>query len=519
MEIIHIPTLIIFGVSIFCISTSHFELANTLQYCWTGSFVILVLTYYISMVCMGKHIVLPKDKIMKTVCILGLLEILYAIIQLFGLVPDNFHYAYFSGSLNNPAIFGMMLSFCIPITLYYSVRTTGTKQTVWKMMVLIFGTFIILSDSRTAILSSICGIIIILMIDLNLLQKIVSNQRYRIIGTICTAIAFVALYFYKRDSADGRILIWAVSIEMIIDRPWFGWGFDGFIAQYMNYQADYLSTHTSSPFTLLAGETQNPFNEFLHIALIYGIPCALMFVGIVIWTIWYICTKVKEHKSILLSIVCVLIVWCAFCYPLNIPFVWLIILFIFLSITTKTIQNPMPKLCLAIVLLIGTVSLHSLAVVGSHDIRRLCLQERAANYNNDEVMKEYEEMYKKYYDDYMFIYNYGALLHLRGEYEKSLKVFKAGSKYLSDYNMMLLIGDDYQKLKQYDLAMDCYKRAGEMIPSRYLPLYYRMRLYMEKDDTINAHVIANMILNKENKIKKSRLTKQIINEAKECLNY
>ena len=28
---------------------------------------------------------------------------------------------------------------------------------------------------------------------------------------------------------------------------------------------------------------------------------------------------------------------------------------------------------------------------------------------------------------------------------------------------MLLIGDDYQKLKQYDLAIASYKRAGEMI--------------------------------------------------------
>ena len=109
MKYIHIPTFIIFGVSIFCISTAHFELANAIQYCWTGTFVILILTYSLSMACMGKRIMLPKDKIMKTVCVLGIIEILYSIIQLFGFVPNNFHYAYFSGSLNNPAIFGMLL--------------------------------------------------------------------------------------------------------------------------------------------------------------------------------------------------------------------------------------------------------------------------------------------------------------------------------------------------------------------------------------------------------------------------
>ena len=136
-----------------------------------------------------------------------------------------------------------------------------------------------------------------------------------------------------------------------------------------------------------------------------------------------------------------------------------------------------------------------------------------------EIMKEYEEIYKEYYDDYMFIYNYGALLHLRGEYKKSLEVLNAGKKYLSDYNMMLLIGDDYQKLKQYDLAIASYKRAGEMIPSRYLPLYYRMELYLETGDMEKAYEIANMIINKKNKIKESKLNQQIINKAKECLNY
>lgn len=519
MKRVHIPTFIIFGVSIFCISAKHFDLVNVLQYCWAGTFVILILTYNLAMVCIGKHIVLPKDKIMKTICLVGLLEILYSIAQLFGIVPDNFHYAYFSGSLNNPAIFGMLMSFCVPISVYYGVRTSGTKQTTWEVIALTFGVFVILSNSRAAILSSMLGTVVILVMELKSLQRFIANKRYRNIGIALFVITLIALYFYKRDSADGRVLIWTVSLEMIKDRPWFGWGFDGYIAQYMNYQADYLNAHPDSPFMLLAGETQSPFNEFLHAAIIYGIPCAFVFIGIIIWTIWYICARVKEHKSILLSIVCVFVVWCLFCYPLNIPFVWLIILFIALSMITGSVVFSAPKLCMAIVLFAGAISLRSLVMASIHDIRRICLQERANDSNDEGVMAEYEKMYKDYYDDYLFIYNYGALLHLRGEYEKSLEVFRNGSRYLSDYNMTLLMADDYQKLKQYDFAAVYYRRAGEMIPSRYLPLYYLMQLHLEKGDMIKAHEIANQILKKENKIKKSKLTQQIINEAEECLNY
>lgn len=179
----------------------------------------------------------------------------------------------------------------------------------------------------------------------------------------------------------------------------------------------------------------------------------------------------------------------------------------------------MPKLCMSLVLTAGAACLYSLCVIGAYEIRKLSLQERAMNHCDEEIMKEYEEAYKEYYDDYMFIYNYGALLHLRGEYKKSLEVLNAGTKYLSDYNMILLIGDNYQKLKQYDLALASYKRAGEMIPSRYLPLYYRMELYLEMGDKEKAHETANIIINKENKIKESKLNQQIINKAKECLNY
>jgi tetratricopeptide (TPR) repeat protein len=126
-------------------------------------------------------------------------------------------------------------------------------------------------------------------------------------------------------------------------------------------------------------------------------------------------------------------------------------------------------------------------------------------------------MYSDYNEDLIFLYNYGALLHFYGDYQRSLEVFQQGTKYLSDYNMMLLMGDDYQKLERYEEAIACYKRAGEMIPSRYLPLYYQMKLYQENEDWDESHRIAYIILRKKNKIKKSRITQQVIKEATECL--
>ncbi len=161
----------------------------------------------------------------------------------------------------------MLLSFCIPISVYRATQTGGSKQISWTLLSLLYGMFIILSDSRTAILSSVCGIVVILVIELESLHKLFCCKRFMCIGLMSTIAICLALYLYKRNSADGRLLIWTVCLEMIKERPWFGWGLDGYIAQYMNYQADYMNANPKSPFTLLAGETQNPFNEFLHIGI------------------------------------------------------------------------------------------------------------------------------------------------------------------------------------------------------------------------------------------------------------
>lgn len=521
MKHIHVLTFFILGVGIFCGSVVSFDMANAIQIYWSGLFVILILTYFIVCITFEKDQskVFPKDRIMNTVCLLGVLEILYSILQLVGLVPDNYRYSYFSGSLNNPAVFGMLLSFCIPISVYYATKTEGRARVLWEFLSLLYGVFIVLSDSRTAILASVCGIVVILIIEIESFQKLFSCKCSRYIGLISIVAFCVAMYYYKRNSADGRFLIWTVCMEMIKEKPWFGWGFDGYIAQYMNYQADYMNANPKSPFILLAGETQNPFNEFLHIAILYGVPCAAVFTGMIIFLVWFIKSRVNAFKSILLSTVCVLIVWCFFSYPFNISFVWLIILFVILCLVPNEIHLYRPKIYVSMALVLSTCSLYLLGASATHDFRRLYVQESSIHWNYNQIVETYESMYSDYHEDFNFLYNYGALLHLHGDYSRSLKVFQQGTKYLSDYNMMLLMGDDYQKLERYEEAIACYKRAGEMIPSRYLPLYYQMKLYQESEDWNESHRIAHIILEKKNKIKKSKITQQVIKEASECLRY
>lgn len=516
MKYFHIPTLVILGGCIFCISEKHFERADAIQKYWTSTCLLLVLA--VCFVCMryNDKNLFPHKKVLNTVCLVGIIEILYSVFQLFTIVPDNYQYAYFSGSLNNPAVFGMFMSCCNLICVYYLIKTTGKERKIWGYLSVLFAVFIFLSNSRTAIMSSCMGIFLILSIELDQFKTFFRKKRIVCFSIVVIAIAFLFLYIYKRDSANGRILIWMVCLDMIKERPLLGWGANGLSSHYMDFQADYLNSHPNSPFVMLADVTANPFNEILRFSVLFGGPVALLFCGLVTWAIVFVFKNVRDNKGLILGFITLFIIWCMFSYPLKVAFVWLLLLFIFLSIYQNLTFHRSTKILIPLIV-ICIACLYSLVHTAFYDFKRISLQERANAEFNDQLQKDYEELYKEMSNDASFLYNYGAMLHFYGEYERSLDVLKDCSKYLSDYNLMLLMGDDYQQIGLLDSAVICYNRAHQMIPNRYLPMYYQMKLYEDYCKTDNAKAVAKEILRKDNKFKKSKKVQLIINEAKQCI--
>lgn len=79
------------------------------------------------------------------------------------------------------------------------------------------------------------------------------------------------------------------------------------------------------------------------------------------------------------------------------------------------------------------------------------------------------------------------------------------------------MADDFFHLDMPDSAIKEYRYAHAMIPCRYLPLYYEMKLYQESGDEYRAKELAKIILDKANKVKKSPKVRSIKKEAEEIL--
>lgn len=82
----------------------------------------------------------------------------------------------------------------------------------------------------------------------------------------------VVLYQFKKDSADGRLLMWKIAGRAILDNPVRGTGSGGFPAAFAKAQADYFSSgQGTEKEKLVAGSPEYAFNEYLQIGMEQGV--------------------------------------------------------------------------------------------------------------------------------------------------------------------------------------------------------------------------------------------------------
>ena len=132
---------------------------------------------------------------------------------------------------------------------------------------------------------------------------------------LCIVISVGTLYYLKPKSADGRLLIWKVSWQMIKDKPLTGFGKGGFAANYLYYQAKYLDcSSATTEERALAGNTHLAFNEPLRITVEYGIIGLFVYLSFIIWLL--IPPKRKGAINIICkSLLVGIFIWGIFAYP------------------------------------------------------------------------------------------------------------------------------------------------------------------------------------------------------------
>lgn len=445
-------------------------------------------------------------KFWVAICIL---QALLGIVQYMGFFRTHADFKVV-GTFDNPAGFISCICTAFPFGLLFFNRK---KRWHWVGCLVVI-TAIVLSESRTGMIALSAIGLVVWCCD----KKV--HQRWKVSAAVLVVLMFVGIVgFYKTDSANGRMLIWECSWNMIKDKPLLGHGIHAFKAHYMDYQVAYFQEHPSSKYVMQAGNVNHPFNEFIGIWIQFGF-IGLIGLVIILFLLWkcYRHNPTDQGKCAWLSLLAIGV--CAmFSYPLTYPFVWLIILCdCFALLSNVRLHGKTPQLLYnmigCILIVSGVFLAYKLArnIQAEHQWKR-CM---SIVLSKEEKMNKYEMLMTELGDNPYFLYNYAAELYYAGLYKESLEIAYKCKTFWEDYDLEMLIGENYKMLSEYNDAIIHFEKASLMVPVKFMPPYRMFQIYKEQKERHKLEEMANRIVNKPVKIN-SLLIERIKKEAKRTL--
>ena len=435
----------------------------------------------------------------------------YGLLQYFGAFPSR-HYAFpITGTYENPAGFAAVQAALFPFALYISFQNENKRWIrcfAGVTAVLCFVT-VILSGSRAGVLAICAAATVVLVLQTKVISVFKTHQWLWLPVILTVVTASVMMYRVKASSADGRLFVWSICLDMIKERPLFGYGIGGIEKHYMDAQAAYFSMHPDSPYVMLADNVTHPFNEYIKLTVNYGLVGLTIALCLLALTIKRLFNSRENVKVIGLAVTAAVFVMCQFSYPFHYAAVWFItavaIIPAFFKESEGNKEWETPK-CLRITLpILFSVLLAVVLRMMYLDLKWAEMSKRSLAGHTERMLPYYEKMKPQMQHNPLFLYNYAAELNYIGRYEESLAITEECRLGWNDYDVQMLLADNLENTGQIDDALDAYRHAEDMIPCRFEPLESMMTVYLERGDTLRAIMMAEEIINKPVKVQSFRV--------------
>ena len=211
----------------------------------------------------------------------GTVEAVWGLLQVYGYEPSKHSLYALTGSFYNPGPYSGFLAMCLPLALDEWLK----GKRVWKHIALAALVLMLLvlpsGMSRTAWLSALVASVYVLA-----MHRRDWLYRYRkglMVGGLLLVILAIGAYHWKKDSADGRLLIWKVAAQAMMERPWYGVGWEYVAGTYGDGQESYFASGKATPQeAYVAGAPEYVFNEYLQVGLAWGVPAMFGIIIVVI---------------------------------------------------------------------------------------------------------------------------------------------------------------------------------------------------------------------------------------------
>ncbi|MBD1432877.1 O-antigen ligase family protein [Sphingobacterium sp. DN00404] len=479
--------------------------------------------------------------LMLAIMLLGCVEAVWGLLQLYGFARSQHALYGVTGSLFNPGPYAGFLAIILPVSLFYLLwdrqalaKHRHRKAAFFKVrwftaMITCIVIVLVLpaTMSRAAWLAATIGCATVFGGYYRCFLKPKRAKRSTIGRMIGIAAAFTAvmslatagIYYLKKDSADGRTLIWKLSADRM-SKTWVGEGMGTFSGVYGGAQEAYFDSGAGvEREKWLAGEPEYAFNEFLQIGVEQGYLPLAFFILIIAFAL---VTGIRYRRFMADGGLMAILVFAFFSYPFSLmPFLIVFVFFLASCISLPYAftyyldfikSSPIPyrvRRRWNAYTMIFALLLSTLYVAQSLYKRYPVYQAHQAwaqsqVYYQTGMYKRVVDLYKPLYplllDQPHFLFEYGRSLYMMGEYEESIDVLFKGVDISADPMFRILIGRNEQMKEDYLRAEGQYRFAANQVPNRLYPHYLLAKLYDEIGEYEKAYDIALEVVNKEVKV-------------------
>ena len=282
-----------------------------------------------------------KSTISVIMLSMNILVTIVCMLQLCGIIENNTFFEAVS-DFDNPAGVAALYCSSLPFVPYcFQKQRLCTILTV--SVYLIDCTLLYVIQSRAGIIGLTAGMSVWLSFKYRQKHSIrILITSFVIVGLIATGLT--VLFRSKVASTYGRQIIYYTTLNMVKDAPLLGHGRDGFAREYMDYQAEYLKTVDSGQL-LLSDNVSHPLNEYLLLAVNYGICGLTVIISIAVWLIVMTVRRWPDAKLNILMLVLAIGTLSLFSYPFRYPMTLLALVLCFREPLGHAAQALCNKAC------------------------------------------------------------------------------------------------------------------------------------------------------------------------------
>ena len=409
----------------------------------------------------------------------GAIEAIWGLLQVYGYEPSNHSLYALTGSFYNPGPYSGFLAMCVPVALHEWLE----GKRIWKHVALVALVLMLVvlpsGMSRSAWLAALVASGYVLGMDYR--ERLYRYRNVFWIGGLLLILLGIGAYHWKKDSADGRLLMWKVATQAVLDQPWQGVGWECVAGAYGDAQERYFASGAASEQEAhVAGAPEYVFNEYMQVAMAWGVP-ALCGILLLVGGCFYL-----GHRGRMFGVCGGLLSLGVFSFS-SYPFQFVEFIVALIALLVACMMK-LRNVCLQVsVLIIGIV---------------VCLY--LYDYREEHPIRKSHTMFERAHS-----------LHKAGEWEASTELLKETMRISSDAMILNIIGKNCQALGHYEEAEEWFIRSTHRLPNRIYPYYLLAKMYAECPDIFAREKLewaVKMVLEKEAKVE-STAVKQMREEV------